>query len=193
MTARLLQTEITDQELLAMVQSGSSRAIGMLINRHHKWVAGIAARFLLPDEDVTEVVQDTFLRIWKHAAEYNGRDKFTTWLYTIAFNLSLDKFRVNKRIRRHILTVEKVTEGEHQPEFEDPGNRTDHETIAAAVRRYAAQLGDMQRLVFILRDIQDLSVEKVCEITGFEPVKVKTNLYYARKFMREKLLEGGYV
>jgi RNA polymerase sigma-70 factor (ECF subfamily) len=51
----------------------------------------------------------------------------------------------------------------------------------------------VQQLIFILRDLQDLPVEEVCRITGFKPDKVKANLFHARKFMREKLIQGGYL
>jgi DNA-directed RNA polymerase specialized sigma24 family protein len=75
----------------------------------------------------------------------------------------------------------------------DAIQKADAVTIALAIRKYASGLSKVQRLVFILRDLQDLPVEEVCGITGFKPDKVKANLFHARKFLREKLLKGGYL
>jgi len=176
-----------------MIRQGNTKAIGILVTRHRAYIANIAGRFLLADEDVCEVVQDTFIRVWKHIDEFDDRNRFTTWLYTIAFNLCLDKMKAIRKKRKIFERIGDTTPAglaENQP---DPSGKLDDKLIAKAVRRFADELGDMQRAVFVLRDLQDLPVEEVCRITGFDAVKVKTNLYYARKYMREKLLKGGYL
>ncbi len=172
---------------------GDTAALGILIDRHRKFVAGIASRFLLGDEEVCEVVQDAFIRVWKHAAEYDSRNRFTTWLYTITFNLCLDRMKALKR-RREVRIPEHADAGAGAMAGDaEAATGFDREVIHAAVREIAAELGEVQRLIFMLRDLQDMNVEEVCKITGFDSVKVKTNLYHARKYVRERLIQGGYL
>jgi len=135
-------------------------------------------------------VQDTFVKIWKKVDQFDGRSALTTWIYTITFNLCLDRTRAIRR-RKEITFGENFIP-EMADNSEDPGI-PDDESFIAAVRSLSFKMSKIQRLVFILRDIQDQPVDEVCRITGLDPDRIKANLYHARKFMREKLVKGGYV
>jgi RNA polymerase sigma-70 factor (ECF subfamily) len=189
-----IQPDISDDaRLIVRTVNGDTAALGILIDRHRKFVAGIASRFLLRDEEICEVVQDAFIRVWKHAGEYDSRNRFTTWLYTITFNLCLDRIKSLKRRREVMVPEQADADTRSVAGYAEAAAGFDREVIHAAVREFAAELGEVQRHVFILRDLQDLSVEEVIEMTGYDAVKVKTNLYHARKIMRERLTEGGYL
>jgi RNA polymerase sigma-70 factor (ECF subfamily) len=191
-----LQTTIyenRDEKLVSLIRQGNSIAFGQLVERHRPYIARIVSRFLLCEEDSREVVQDTFVRIWKHLDDFDGHCRFTTWIYTIAFNLCLDKTKAIKRRREERFPLNYETQADYQVESMNQITIQDHERLGAVIRGLARQLSRVQRLVFVLRDIHDLPVEEVCHITGFDAGKVKSNLYYARKFMREKLEKGGYL
>ncbi len=191
-----LQTTIPenpDDKLVCLIRQGNPLAFGQLVERHRPYVSRIVSRFLFCDEDGREVVQDTFIRIWKHLEEYDGRCRFTTWIYTIAFNLCLDKTRALKRRREVRIPVNLENQVEYRMEYREQNSRADHLGLGMVIRTMARELSKVQRLVFVLRDIQDLPVEEVCRVTGFDVDKVKSNLYYARKFIREKLEKGGYL
>lgn len=191
-----LQTTIhenRDEKLVSLIRQGNSVAFGHLVERHHPYVARIVSRFLFREEDSREVVQDTFIRIWKHLEDYDGRCLLTTWIYTIAFNLCLDKTKALKRKREVRLPLNYENQANFQAITTDQSTYSDQAGLGEVIRSLALQLSKVQRLVFVLRDIQDLPVEEVCHITGFDTDKVKSNLYYARKFIREKLEKGGYV
>jgi RNA polymerase sigma-70 factor (ECF subfamily) len=181
-----------DNQLILAIREGETAALGMLVARHREYAARIASRFLLADDDICEVVQDAFVRVWRHAGEFDSRNRFTTWFYTIVFNLCLDRL---KSIRRKGWRTAGLTTSELDlpaTPAETSGSY-DNEVITGAVRAFAAELGEAQRTVFVLRDLQDLPVEEVCRMTGFDAVKVKTNLYHARKYVRERLMKGGYL
>jgi RNA polymerase sigma-70 factor, ECF subfamily len=189
-----LQTSILenqDDKLVSLIRQGNSMAFRQLVERHSPYVSRIVSRFLFCEADSCEVVQDTFIRIWKHLGEYDGRCRFTTWVYMIAFNLCLDKTKALKRRREVRIPINL----ENQVEYgaEDSNRNPDHVGLSTVIRTLSRELSKVQRLVFVLRDIQDLPVEEVCRVTGFDAVKVKSNLYYARKFIREKLEKGGYL
>jgi RNA polymerase sigma-70 factor (ECF subfamily) len=185
--------ENQDEKLVSLIRQGNAVAFNQLVERHKNFITRVVSRFLFSEEDSREVVQDTFIRIWKNLDEYDGNRRFTTWIYTIAFNLCLDKTRVLKR--RHEVGFPSDYEaraagfGVTTEQNADP----DQVLLGKVIRSFAEKLSKVQRLVFVLRDIQDLPVEEVCRITGFDADKVKSNLYYARKFVREKLEKGGYL
>jgi len=89
--------ETVDDDLITLIRSGNMIAFSTLIDRHRVFITRVVSRFLLWDEDVCEVVQDTFIRVWKHLGEFDERSRFTTWIYAIAFNLCLDRMRLNRR------------------------------------------------------------------------------------------------
>jgi RNA polymerase sigma-70 factor (ECF subfamily) len=191
-----LQTAIhenRDEKLVSLIRQGNSVAFGHLVERYQPYIARIVSRFLFCEEDSREVIQDTFVRIWKHLDDYDGHCRFTTWIYTIAFNLCLDKTKALKRRREDRLPLNYETRADYQVESMNQIADSDHARLGKVIRSLARQLSKVQRLVFVLRDIQDLPVEEVCQITGFDTDKVKSNLYYARKYMREKLEKGGYL
>jgi RNA polymerase sigma-70 factor (ECF subfamily) len=189
-----LPTEIIenrDEKLVSLIRQGNSVAFGHLVER--PYIARIVSRFLFCEDDSREVVQDTFIRIWKHLDDFDGHCRFTTWIYNIAFNLCLDKTKAIKRRKEDRIPLNYETRADAQVEIMDQIANPDHVLLGKVIRKLARQLSKVQRLVFVLRDIQDLPVEEVCHITGFDAGKVKSNLYYARKFMREKLEKGGYL
>ena len=183
----------SDNELVALVREGDTGALGLLIERHRLYVTRIASRFLLSGDELKEVVQDTFIRVWKNIRDFDNRSRFTTWLYIIVFNLCLDRLKAIRRRRKIFPPVNEESFAYSQIEFIESSDVLDMKILADVIRSAAGELADVQRVVFILRDLQDLPVSEVCSITGFDAVKVKTNLYHARKYMREKLWKGGYL
>ena len=182
-----------DEKLVEMAMNGNSKAFSVLVERHNKYVTRLASRFLFREEDINDIVQDIFVRVWKRLPSFDGRCQFTTWLYTISFNLCIDRLRTMKRKREMQLSGDMVQRYNTWIDDNDTTQKADAVTIALAIRKFASGLSKVQRLVFMLRDLHDLPVVDVCRITGFKPDKVKANLFHARKFMREKLLKGGYI
>jgi RNA polymerase sigma-70 factor (ECF subfamily) len=182
-----------DARLVALAGNGVNGAFRLLVERHSRYVAGIVSRFMFREEDCREIVQDTFVRIWKHLPEFDGRGKFTTWIYTITYNICLDRVRHIRRRPECRFSEEDIQKHQVSVDGDDPFQTTDAAVLAGAIQKYARQLAATQQLIFVLRDVQDLPVEEVCMITGFDAVKVKTNLYHARKYIREKLTKGGYL
>jgi RNA polymerase sigma-70 factor (ECF subfamily) len=147
---------------------------------------------LLSDEDeAEEVVQESFIRVWKHLGRYDHQQKFTTWLYRIVTNLCLDHLRAAKRKARLFSPidvnddVEAVSDARNLHEVQ-----VDEETIRI-VKALTDRLPTKQKLVFVLRDLEDLPVSEVSEITGLSVGSIKTNLHYARRTIRS-LLEREY-
>src|ERR1700738_3873273 len=89
--------EDSDSVTIARVRAGDGDASRALVDRHSRSVFRLAYRMTGNEQDAEDVVQDTFLRAWKQIDRYEARSSFSTWLYRIAANCSLDLIRVRKR------------------------------------------------------------------------------------------------
>jgi len=146
----------------------------------------LAYRLLLSKDEAKDIVQEAFIRVWQHRAEFNGQVKFTTWLYSIVSNLCKDRRRTLARriqamIRYHLWNVARTSK--------DIENETEQRELSGWILKLANELPDKQKLVFILRDLQDLDIGEISIVTGQSPARIKSNLYHARKFLRQRLVE----
>jgi RNA polymerase sigma-70 factor (ECF subfamily) len=147
---------------------------------------------MLYDEDEAEdVVQEAFIRVWKHIDEFKGEHRFTTWLYAIVSNLCLDRLRRRKRTRRIFARYEQNPEIEHLADIPVTDEVHSNNDLVRIIRVLAERLSPKQRLVFALRDLQECSVEETAEITGMSAGSVKSNLCHARRHIRA-MLESVY-
>jgi RNA polymerase sigma-70 factor (ECF subfamily) len=145
-------------------------------------------KFLCDEAEASDVVQESFLRVWNNIDRYDPNQKFTTWLYKIVSNLCVDRFRSLKRSRSIFLSRDRDPVMEDLPDERDWETLRSHQQLADIIRTLSKRLSRTQKLVFTLRDLQDLTVEEVVEITGLPTGSVKTNLHYARKSIRDLLV-----
>lgn len=185
------RSDKTTQQLVLRSKQGDLPAFDRLVRRCQPYAYSIAVRLLSDEDEAEEVVQESFIRVWKHLGRYDHQQKFTTWLYRIVTNLCLDHLRAAKRKARLFSPidvnddVEAVSDARNLHEVQ-----VDEETIRIA-KALTDRLPTKQKLVFVLRDLEDLPVSEVSEITGLSVGSIKTNLHYARRTIRS-LLEREY-
>lgn len=159
-----------------------------LVRTYQPYAFSLAMKFLCSEAEAADVVQESFLRVWKHMGRYDPSQKFTTWLYKIVANLSIDRIRSLQRSRRIFSSRNQETNLEDLPDERNWETARSHQQLAEIIRTLSSRLSETQRLVFTLRDLEDLSVDEVVEITGLSVGSVKTNLHYARKSIRDTLV-----
>ena len=184
--------DLSDTEIVHLAEAaagGDSTAFGSLVRATQSFAYALAFRFLCNEQDARDIVQEAFVRVWEHLGDYDRSRKFTTWLYAIVSNLSMDHLRSRKR--RFNLFVSGLEEDPVDPH----GLESAHSNaeLAAIVQKLTDELPPTQRLVFVLRDLQDLSVSEVVETSGLSEASVKTNLHLARKRIGELLVRNKYV
>ena len=169
------------QNLLTSSKSGNTKAFGVLVSEFQSLIFSLAFRLLCDEEDAKDIVQDTFVKAWKNLSKYNKQYAFTTWIYKIAANLCYDRLRSIKHSSEmpDILSEENI-----EVNFIN-------EDLKNLILTLVHGLTPKQKLVFILRDIEELSVEEVQEITGLSAEKIKSNLYLARQQLKNKLNNHG--
>lgn len=179
--------EQTVSHILDASKKGDLTAFRRLVEHFQSYAFSLALRILCNTEDAKDVTQESFVRVWKHIKKYNSRIKFTTWLYKIVTNLCSDHMKANAR-RQNVFShidFSKMQEKTEHSNLEQDAVNTD---LIEAIKNLAEQLTPQQRMVFVLSEFQELNLEEISNILDISKGSVKTNLYYARKNIREKLV-----
>lgn len=172
-------------EIIRQAVRGDQYAFRKLVEAHQAFAYAVAFRFVGHAGDAEDIVQEAFVRLWKNLHQYRPAVKLTTWLYRIIANLCLDllKSRPEKQ-RRSAVSLD------HSLVMATPGTPEDHlqqQELMDAIRAAADELTPVQRAVFVLRDLEELSVDEVSDILSMPAGNVKSNLYYARRKVGEHL------
>jgi RNA polymerase sigma factor (sigma-70 family) len=187
-----------DKRLMAAFAAGEDLALNRLIARWQGPVRQFIFRFVQHETDTEDLVQETFVRVFRHRTRYQPTSKFSTWLFTIAVNLCRN--HVEKRQRRHTESLDapppdeatndraagRLAREPASPEA-DPAVATLTTERALAVRAAIAELPADLREAVLLFEYQDLSHADIAVIAGASPKAIETRLYRARAILRERL------
>ncbi|MFQ5676159.1 MAG: RNA polymerase sigma factor [bacterium] len=180
-----MQQEVLE-DIIAASKTKNLTAFRQLVDHFQPYAFAIALRVLCDEEDAKDVTQESFVRVWRHLKKYDSRAKFSTWLYKIVTNLCFDCLKNKarqKRIMRNDLGAASTIAGETDLE-----QQTINSNLTDVVRKLIDDLTPQQRIVFVLRDFEDLEISEVATILNISPGSVKSNLYHARKQIRENLV-----
>lgn len=170
-------------ELLKECRGQNETAFRRLVEMYQSMVYTFAFRMLCNEDDAKDAVQETFIKVWKNIHKYDPDLKFSTWLFAIASNHCCDKLRFRKR-RQNTDNIESIHFALLTDNLETTVSNSD---LAKTIHSLTDKLTPKQKLVFTLRDLQELEVEEVEKITGMSAAKIKSNLYLARQFIKEQL------
>jgi len=181
-----------DELLAAQAAAGDDHAFEQLVSRYEARIYRLACR-LTSETDAPDVLQETFLQVYRHLRTFRGDSRFSTWLYRIATNAALMNRRA--RARRPSVPLD-----EFLPRFDERGVHTgtpeelqlpsradellDREALAERAREVLARLPDMYRDPFVLRDLEDLSTAEVAGLLGLDPAAVRQRVHRARLMLR---------
>ncbi len=170
-------------QLIAKSIKGDQKAFGELVFMHQDFVFSVVFRLVNIEADAEDIVQNVFVKVWQKIKIYRSeKSKFTTWLYAIATRMALDYIRKVKPME----DLDESIQCKYDMEKE-----MDNRELGILIRNACSQLSARQKLIFVLRDLEELPVDEVVEITGFSEKVIKDNLYVARKKIREKI--GGLI
>jgi RNA polymerase sigma-70 factor (ECF subfamily) len=177
--------------LVAAAKAGDPSAFEMLVNRYDRKIFRLAQNITQNTEDAEDVMQEAFLKSYEHLPEFQGNSRFYTWLVRIAVNQALMKLR-KRRPNVVSLDQEIETEDDFMPrEVEDWGPTPEERYVQTELRDILSQvIGELEpgfRVVFQLRDMENLSTEETAEILGLSVPAVKSRLLRARLKLRQKL------
>ena len=179
---------IAEEELFRLIKNaleGDLSAFEAILKNHQYYAYTVAFRVLTNDDDAKDVVQECFVRIWKNLGSYNMKVKFTTWMYKIVINLCYDKLRRRKMENERRETIDDA----FVSGLDNPEKLLTNKEQAEIIKHVSNRLPEKQRMVFVLRDLEELTTEEVSQIMEISVESVKTNLSIARKTIRTKLIK----
>lgn len=185
----------SESELLTRAQAGDFTAFQSLIADLQPRVYGLAFRILQHRQDAEDTTQQTFVALIEHIGEFRGESSLATWLLKIATNHALKILRKKRGLT--VLSMSSMGAEDSygdvpHPEFIAPWSKTADEIVQdqevqAEIDQALLDLDEKYRLVFILRDIQGLSVRETAETLELSESNVKVRLLRARLALRERL------
>jgi RNA polymerase sigma-70 factor, ECF subfamily len=180
-----------DRHLMARLAAGDREALAPLMGRHYRRLYRIALSYLRQPDDALDVVQEAFVKAYQSASRWDGSAEAGPWLSRITVNLSIDRWRRN---RRRAQTFTPLVEGDHAATLADggpaPDRRVEGREAGERLATILRELPERQRAVVVLRHYQDLSLEEIAGTLGMSLGTVKSSLHRALRRMREGL-EGG--
>jgi RNA polymerase sigma-70 factor, ECF subfamily len=174
-------------DLLKKLVTGDHDAFGILVRSYSGYAYNLAMRFVWDTQEAEDIVQEAFIKVWDNIGSYEPERKFTTWLYAIVTRESIDRVRRRNRWSRIVMREPEISERESPALSCSPEEMIDAEDAMERIRVLVERLPRAQRLVFTLRDMQDLPVDEVVEITAMSSTTVKANLWHARRRLREMM------
>jgi RNA polymerase sigma-70 factor (ECF subfamily) len=186
-------SERTDEQLIRAASQGDKSAFTVLVNRYEDTVYRFSYKVCRDKEKAEEALQDTFISVYRKLASFDGKSKFSTWLYSIVTNNCLMSHRKRK--------LDDLLESLDDPPMNDDGTFAQHigrwdETPADILMKKEFQthldkavlkLSVDYRVVFVLRDLEGKSGEETAEILGISEEAAKSRLRRARAFLRTEL------
>jgi RNA polymerase sigma-70 factor (ECF subfamily) len=183
---------LTDAELVEHARSGNTRALEAIMRRNNRALFRTARAILRDDAEAEDAVQEAYLRAFAALGEFRGESKLSTWLVRIAANEALMRRRSSAR-RAAVLPMR--SEGERPLEEEamslDPGPELDAQCteMRRLLERRIDALPDDYRAVFVLRALEELTVEETAAALGIPEATVRTRHFRARALLRESLAQ----
>lgn len=187
-----LAADAPDSELAARVAAGERAAFEALMRRHNRALFRTARAILRDDAEAEDALQEAYLQAYRAIGGFRAEAKLGTWLARIVANEAL--MRVRKRARR--AEIVPLQAGVSETEINEIPDENMNETPERSAQRTEMRrlleaqidsLPDDYRVVFVLRAVQEMSVEETSEALGIPPATVRTRLFRARSLLREGL------
>ena len=175
-----------DSAVVGAFLGGEERAYGELVDRYQSRLLNFVFRTIGDRERAEDLVQEVFIRVYRHLHRFDRSKKFSTWIYTIASNLAKNELR--NRSRNPLVLFQTLrgnaADDDRPLQFEDSSMRPDDmyrkRHLKALVDQATAQLPEHHRQVFVLRELEGKSYEEIAEITHCNLGTVKSRLNRAR-------------
>lgn len=177
-------SELTDDELVQRAQSGNSRAFETLLRRHERAMFGTSLRLLGRPGDAEDAVQEAFIAAWRRLPEFRGDAKFSTWLYRIVTNRSLNEVRR----RKPAASLDDEDDGpvpDALVQTGGPERQAERSAMVAALQSALADLPEPLRVCWLLREVDQRSYDEIADIVGVPEPTVRGRISRARTKLAE--------
>ena len=172
-----------EHELIRQVLKGDQPAFQRLVERYQAYVFTIVLRILPSREEAEEVAMDVFLKVYQSLRSFEFKSKFSTWLYTIAYRMAIDRVRTKQFPIQTLDNDERFLQVTDR-EAKGPEARVASQDLQNALRNALERLKPADAGLVSLYYLQEKSVQEVSEVTGLSVSNVKVKLYRLRSELR---------
>jgi len=192
------KTEATDQQLVVRVQKGDKRAFDLLVLKYQGRMHAIVGRFVRDTDEVSDVVQDAFIKAYRALPNFRGESQFYTWLYRIAVNTA--KNYLVARSRRppssdiDVVDAEYYDGSDYLKDLGTPENNLFRDELGTLIHKAISDLPEDLRTAVTLREFEGLSYDEIAEIMDCPVGTVRSRIFRARETIDlqvVKLVDGG--
>ena len=180
---------ISDEQLIARFQLGDVQAYDILVRKYKDQLLNFVYRFVGNRTDAEDIIQETFLRVYRNKHMYKEIAKFSTWVYTIAGNLA--KTELRRRKRHKIFSVSNFVNEERDFDIPDrdhsPERKVDSSMQEKIIQKAIEKLPIKFKEVIILRDIQEFAYEEISQILNIPLGTVKSRVNRGRLKLQDDL------
>ncbi len=190
-------TEISESrdeaQIIASILAGNTHEFHELIRPHERSVYAMALSLLRNEADAEEAAQEAFLKAFRNLHRFRGESKFSTWLISIALNEARSRIRSGKTMKMESLDEPPEEQGHVSPALlrdwrEIPSEALERKEVRLMLQQAITDLPLIYREVFLLRDVEELSVNESAETLGITVASVKVRLHRARIMLQKKLV-----
>lgn len=183
---------LSDEVLFFRVQREDTRAFEVIVGRYRTRLYNCIYRMVHNTESAEDLVQETFLRVYRNRHNYKAISNLSTWIYTIALNLARSELRKRKRRQFFSLNASphenSTREGIDLPDTSaGPGDHLEQNELGRAIQRAIDQLPEKYKSVIVLRDIEEMSYEQIGDILRCPTGTVKSRVNRGRLRLQEML------
>lgn len=184
-----------DDVLVKKALAGDRSAFGQLVTRYEKRVFAMVMEMARHRQDAEDITQEVFVRAYFSLKNFRSESSFYTWLYRIAYNMTIDfKRRVARRPQEAVAAGSISSEGERLnieavSDVQLPDQVIDNQERRKSIREALSEISEEHRAVIILREVDGLSYDEISRVTGSARGTVMSRLHYARRHL-QKVLKG---
>ena len=184
---------MNEQHLLEQAQRGDQAAFGELVQLYEKKVYALTLRMCKNPDDAAEAAQEAFLAAWQGLKFFRGESSFSTWLYRLASNASVDLLRREQRHRGAAgpSLNDEETYADVPSDAPDPQTLAERGELRQQIEAGLRAMTPEHREVLILREMHQLSYDEIARVLSLDTGTVKSRISRARKQLRNFLLRSG--
>jgi len=185
--------EVSDAAVVAQVLAGDKEAFRLLVDRHSRSIFHVTFRMTGNQQDAEELVQETFLRAYKALGRFELRSNFSTWLYRIAVNRTLDFLSVKKMQNKDTYQIvdEPDPEEGRQIQLAAEGPGPERMVLSSEMKSKVAQsmslLTPVERIAFTMRHMEGRSIDEIGATLKLNTSAAKNSIFRAVKKLRQQL------
>jgi RNA polymerase sigma-70 factor (ECF subfamily) len=183
----------TEQQLVRKAQNGDRDAFQNIVGQYKKMVYFLAWDIAGNHQDAEDITQDVFIKVFRHFHKYSADSKFSSWLYRIAVNASIDALRQRNRKKEDPVedfgSVGESTQPWINEKAHNPESQTDHTNVQHQIEKALNQLAPREKTVFVMRHYNDFPLKEIAEILHLSSGSVKSYLFRAVQKIQKELAQ----